>query len=813
MNAPKLTTAIRAVIAGSLVATGGASLPSFAEDKKMQLEEVIVSARKRDETLIEVPMNISTIGQAEIQKRNLINKEDFFRTVAGGATTGSQLILRGLSGGNDSSPGTTSTFYDGVPFDFGDLYDTERVEVLRGPQGTLWGSNAIGGTVQVITNKPSTEAFEIFGSIQVSKEKNVEGTGNRAYLGVNVPLSDDVAMRIVANASYEPGKIENAATGNTGYEEDSWLRAQLLWNISEEAQLIVGYTHSEEYTEGYEYADASAPANYYTAELTPNPAAMSGYDVAIDYYGGSCEAGQSRPDCRQPSTLGRGQPDKFTIWERVDEWEEDEVDMINIHFTHDNIADIAALTYVGSWRDKKDQSLDNWSRSDTGDLVKTWIINHDFDDDTGADMPAGERITHELRFQSINQDSPIDWTVGFYYDESKLGKTPDQQFQYHEGSPEALAIASAIWGSNYWGYIWDDANGNPQTIDQLGQSLYGDPTKNYNINTIKNELKETALFGELTYTLNTSIGEWEFTGGVRFFDFEWDEQFIESGIWVGEDVALTSNQDSADGNRQKYSVSYRPEEDISVYYLYSEGYRPGGSSLSNVPQSCRNDPVAQYFKPVYDSDSIENQELGLKGLFLDKRLSVSAAIYRIDWDDVQTDVYMATCGFSYYGNAAQARSEGFEIETTYVISEQLTGTFNYSQTDSKLTADAPWLAAEKGDEMTMVPEYNWYAALDYEFSAYGKDASLRLAATGYGAYKSHFRALEQDESDSYTTWDLSGSISANENATISMYVSNLFNEEYTEYKRSRLNSPDAGLEQYVYYGDERTFTVRLDFTY
>ena len=99
-------------------------------------------------------MNISTITETEIKARNIIDKTELYRTIAGAASPRGELILRGLSGSNSAYPNTTNVWTDGIPFDFDNVYDVERVEVLRGPQGTLYGSNAIGGTVHVITNKP-----------------------------------------------------------------------------------------------------------------------------------------------------------------------------------------------------------------------------------------------------------------------------------------------------------------------------------------------------------------------------------------------------------------------------------------------------------------------------------------------------------------------------------------------------------------------------------------------------------------------------------------------------------------------------------
>ena len=136
------------------------AVPTYAFEESSEseadkdVESITVTARRKAETIIEIPMAISSISAMEIQDRNYTSATDIYRTLAGAAMPRGQLILRGLSGGNSTLPDTTATFVDDVPYTFTNLSDVERVEVLRGPQGTLYGSNAIGGTVRINTKKP-----------------------------------------------------------------------------------------------------------------------------------------------------------------------------------------------------------------------------------------------------------------------------------------------------------------------------------------------------------------------------------------------------------------------------------------------------------------------------------------------------------------------------------------------------------------------------------------------------------------------------------------------------------------------------------
>lgn len=772
------------------------SMPVYAQDESEQMdaitiEEVFVTARKREEHLLDIPMNIVVVGEAEIINRNLVDKGDVYRTLAGAASPRGQLILRGLSGGNDSTPDTTTTFTDGIPFDFNNLYDVERLEVLRGPQGTLWGSNAIGGTVQVITVKPNAEEFQVGASTIFNTERNRSGVGTRGSAYLNVPIIDDtLALRVTGSAWNRDGKIYNTYTGTSGKEEDSFIRAQLLWTPDEDTNVNLSYFYTRDYSSAHEEADRSQPEYYYDAILTANPAAPYGYDVTLDFP--SCPPNVERSECFNGQY--NGHDPKFSMWQLMDPFEESTTNLVSLNIEKFNIFSGADLFYVGSYRqDTYDGRQAVWSREDSADLFRTWIIDKD-----GTD-----RYTHELRLQS-NGDDAFKWTVGAFYDKRIGMKTPDGQWQYHASDNKSRAIAAYLWGY-YWGL------GDPT---QIGIDLYGDPTKNYNYTQYKYDFRETALFGEGAYTFELSNGQrLELTAGIRFYDLKDDQDTEVSGIWIGDEAQRTTVNDGEDGNRKKLSLNWMPSDSLSIYATYSEGYRPGGNNGPAAPGDCRNDENIGSYKDRYESDTIENYELGIKGFAFNRRMRFSSAIYHIDWTGVQTSVYMPSCGFSYTANAASAQSRGFEFESASALTESLTLTLNASYTDSEMTSDAPAIGAYDGDDMTMVPKYNFYIALDQDIQMWGRDGSLRVDLAGYGESKSHFETKYGDISPAYEVVGIAGSLMVHENVRLGLYVENLFNEEVILYKRSQYRGDFSTGAQYVYYGAERNFSLRLDFTY
>lgn len=759
------------------------------------LDKVVVTARKRTETLVEVPMNITAVSAAELKERNLSSVRDIYRTIAGGSSAVDQLILRGLSGGNSASPNTTSQFVDGIPFDAANIFDVERVEVLRGPQGTLWGSNAIGGTVQIVTNKPQMDALEVFSTWHAGSEKDVDGIARRIEAGINIPLvADTLAARVVASNAWTPGQIYNAATDRQASRKSDFLRAQLQWVPSEDIALNLGYIVSRGHDIGSRRADRSKPGFYRVANFTPNQNSAWGFDVAYDRV--ECAADAERPACFG-STNGK-YPTRYTIHEIMDNWSKNRTDVISLGLNHDNLFGFASLSYIGSYRESRDSSLDDWSRLDMDDLTKTWIINEN----------ASKRVTHEIRLQNNEPLAGFNWTMGLFQDRYWESYNPNQQWQFHLNTPQDIAVFSD-WNDWAWGAEWEALG--IRNVGELGQVLYGDPSKNYNFINLHTKSNESAAFGELSYEFNTSAGKFEVTAGLRYFRLDDATGYARNGIWIGPEPNTSWLGGKESGNRKKFSISWMPSDSMNLYALYSEGYRPGGNN-GPMANACLNDEYAGQHRERYTSDTIDNYELGFKGAFFNRRLRLASALYHIDWTDVRTSIYMPSCGFSYVANAANARSRGVELESSLYLGESTLLTFNASYTDSVMLDDVPALGAKRGDNMTMVPKYNAYLAVDHELKAFSRPVFLRADIAAYGKYKTHFNMRDEDRSPAYQTLNLSGRVELNEQTTLSLHINNVLNKQYTTFKSARSRSSNRQALHEIY-GTGRSFGLRLDYKF
>ena len=188
-----------------------------------EVEEVIVTANKKVETVQEIPMNITVISEDLLTERGITSPEDYLRTLAGVSTPGGSnyFSFRGLNTSTSQrSSGTSSVFIDDVRGSMMSLFDVDRVEVLRGPQGTLYGSNAIGGTIRYVTNKP--DATSAYGKIRVGygDKRRAQDARKTLEFMYNMPLSESVAARVVVSQIISPGIYTNIQTGNTVGEED-----------------------------------------------------------------------------------------------------------------------------------------------------------------------------------------------------------------------------------------------------------------------------------------------------------------------------------------------------------------------------------------------------------------------------------------------------------------------------------------------------------------------------------------------------------------------------------------------------------------
>ena len=604
-----------------------------------EVEEVVVTANKKEETVQEIPMNISVITDVDIQERGITNPEDFLRTLAGVTTPGGARFytIRGLNTSSaQRSSGTTSSYVDEIPGTTMNIWDIDRIEVLRGPQGTLYGSNAIGGTIRYITKKPDTSGFDYAYSVEYGKKKYAENTILNYNAMVNVPLNDVLALRATYSKSLDPGIYQNIITEDMGVGDQDDERFTLTLGFNRDDSPIhdgnissmIRYIVSDRRDEGMkEKGNSDKPGN---ADIVdPN----CSYSTAF-YYGDSCTrltalAAEYGRDLSKYNPL-------LAFAEVTDEIHN--VVMSTLVSTTKVGFDWGSATLITMDRDYDEDSDTEWGRIDTDDLYPAPLI-------VTSDSEA--EIT-ELRLSS--NPGTFEWTVGLYDFESKADPNSIVENQ-------ALLSAEAF---DYIGFMVPDGYDGaaycpPYCGDDASPYFY------YGSYTYYSYSEERAIYGELALNLD----KFKFTAGMRDYEIADGYKQSEFGIFYSGNgcdglatEGTTCNEESGTeaDTRPKLTATYMPNDDLTLFVVQSAGYRPGGNN-SALPPFCAGDPEAANFQRRYTSDKAENFEYGVKAR--GDSFNFNATYFMIDWTDIQIGIAPA-CGWSFQANGGEAETEGWD---------------------------------------------------------------------------------------------------------------------------------------------------------
>lgn len=788
------------------------------------LEEILVTATRRSESVQDIPYNITVISGDSIRRQGAFDVNDITRSIPGvaGPDLGSRsgvsnsIIMRGINVGDPGQGSVTrnltvaavSTYLNETPlFTNFRMVDMERVEVLRGPQGTLYGSGAMGGTLRFITRKPeltgsSAELTAGLAQNEESSDLNYEAQGI-----FNIPLSDTVAVRaavsyeerggvvdatnlLVFGADGAPQKVDptnpdSVAVTRTEKDVDTgevfFGRLSLLWQPSDSTQVNINYLHQDE-------------------EWGHSTTTYIGDDQTL---GGGVDAWE----------------DSARFLEAVDRT----VDLGSVDIQHD----FGFATFTSASSFSVDESSPNRDTSDFYETISAYYFGYPRLNALDDSSVKSEVFAQEFRLVSTS-DGPFDWVVGAYYQQEDVKQNNINNlrgFGEWADDPEsagsqAVAYYYSAYGLTTVGDFVEFGLGGtrPSTNDDLAYS-----------SSYESEFTDLAVFGEFTWH---ATDVWQITVGGRFFRQELDASLRQTLPYCGTGCSqdgvdpngVTDASSDSDFNDQifKFNTSYNFTDDQMVYLTVSEGFRRGGANA--LPQ------LGPFFDPGfpldYEPDTLLNTELGLKGVLMDNRLSYTAAVYQITWEDIQLETFNAA-GFKGVVNGDEAQSTGLELEATFAASQYLTVTAGYSYVNAEITEDS--LIADRsgaglpndmlydGDALPYVPDHQASIALDYSRAlASGMLLDLHLD----GNYRADFNSQVNDELffdnyvefEGYSQWNTSLSLSKDAwRATL--WARNLTNEEglSSAIVRNAKVAPAAefGRRGFV----SRPRTVGLRFTY
>jgi outer membrane receptor protein involved in Fe transport len=702
--------------AGLLAIATAIALPAAAQAQTAPAEatadapkggDIIVTANKRAERIVDVASAVTAVSGEELLTRNLPQIEDFANQVPGLAVQqfgnrATRIVLRGLNSGGAGS--TVATVLDEAPLSYSnatsngaidianfDTYDLNRIEVLRGPQGTLYGATAEGGIIKYVTNAPDLNDYSA-GAEGIAESTNEGGNGYTGRAVVNLPLvTDKLALRATGFYKEVQGYIDNTRLGvkdaNKGRRYGG--RAQLLFQPSDGFSIKLGaLIQDQHFDDGGNLEVVGTP-------LTP-------------YVGPTATRGGSRtPDSAFAiANNGRLQNDNYRL-SPSDNRTYLFTSVINASL---GFADLLSATSYGAVKS-------TFSNDTTSAVAAPGFTFGDF----FAGF-FGRRITiagrQDNNLAKFNQELRLSSKPGFAIGGLKLDWQAGA-FYTHED----------IDFNQFYDFVETNGTVITQPLIPGGSIL----PANYS---------EFAAFGTVKLHLNDRFNV---EVGGRY---SWNWQDVTVTNFAG---FLTGPTDTLNPTRRTkeskfiWSVApqFRINDDTTLYARVATGFRPGGPTLAvpGVP--------AGVLPEKYLSDSTTNYEIGFKGSLFDKKLSIDLAAFYIDWKDIQIITLVSTPAGPYAitGNAGKARSKGIEWNVAFTPFRGFTISDVGAYTNARLTTDALALGARKDWRLTYVPNFTNTVNVDYKTSIGDRTSAFigaswaytgtrrttySAAATGYG---------------------------------------------------------------------------------
>jgi iron complex outermembrane receptor protein len=712
-----------------------------AESQGPAIEEIVVTATRRAEPLSKVAISVSTFSAEQMDDRGVKDFDDLVRLSPGlnltrqSATGANQISIRGIS--SDAGSGTTGVYIDDTPIQvrnlgfgagnaFPGLFDVERVEVLRGPQGTLFGAGSEGGTVRFITKSPNVSQSSIYVRGEVATLSNGSPTyeGGVAFGAPIIP--DQLGFRVSAFFRHEGGWINEVdgtyqITDPTGasygqsvnFKQTSTIARDVNWNRTSALRAAFKWTPNDSLT--------ISPAVFHQ-EHHLNDGAGNVYDLATSNPGSDRYSRQGfvafpagtvynvfNPGGGQQLTLNAENvpqnafgTDKFTLSSIALLW------------------DVGAVQFVSntSYFDRKSVQWYDYTKGYVEFYLPQFFVAADGVTPMGNYAPLGWKamalynnaqgnFIQELRLQSKDSAAPLTWVAGVFYSHDRQSASEPISENFLINSPWVGFYPTAS-GFGYYGVTGGPPFGPGSTA---AQNFFGDNMLANAVSFLGNWLaveQQIAGFAQADYKL---IDQLKLTAGVRVshnkLDFTASYLAPENNsnapfgfpcpvatCTLGSGALTPSYPQSATHSSEtavtpKAGVSFQPNDANMLYATAAKGFRPAGASL-RAPTICNGDLINNGYvdsqgNPVqptsYKSDSLWSYELGSKSRLFGGRLVLDGSVYEIKWKNIQVNVPLPNCAYNFVDNLANATSKGFDVAFELKATENLdlSGSFGYNK--------------------------------------------------------------------------------------------------------------------------------------
>lgn len=820
------------------------SLPmssAYAADAKTgQLEEIVVTATRHEESLSKVPISVTAMTQESLDVKGIKDFQDVVRFTPGVTidNTGTNAIsIRGIS--SSGGAGTTGIYIDDTPIQMRAVgfspddalpktFDLDRVEVLRGPQGTLFGSGSEGGTVRYIMNQPSVSKESTYVRSELSTTRGGDPSFE-AGIAHGGPLIDGVlGYRASIWYRHDGGWIDRVdptsravVDSRANRNNAAAVRLAFLWQPSEAVSITpsVMYQNSRKHDQSTFWDAYSDAPNGRFANASPER-----IPTPDEYY---------LPALKIEVDVGKTRVISNTSYYHRKEETGYQGSVYDLAFYQSQ----APLT----------GSCGNYAGDPLNGVPCSW---YPLIDGNGIHLPSGyqnyagpnvmtnkqDSFTQELRWQSNDPSSRLIWTVGAFFSTSK------------ERSTEALfdPRIESLWGdlvgtapADFFGttdYTCNDGNPNGYQLPNCASYL--------NDQTVTD--RQIAIFGEGTYALSDRL---KLTVGGRFAHQSFELNHIGDGyLNFGRETASASHSENA--FTPKVGLSFQMDPANLYYFTYAKGFRPGGGN-SPLPSYCNGDGgLNQTGYPngapsAYNSDTTQSYEIGTKNN-PSSRLRIASSVYYIKWQNIQQSVYVSyNCGLQFTDNLGSAVAKGFDLQVESVLGGgfSLDAAIGYTSARYTESTAAPRpLLASSGDAISgegavngspaSSPPWTVSLGLQYNFGLGERDAFVRMDWE-YAAQNRWLTSLQDPATAQYNPYvvpvnstsfaSLRAGVSLG-NASLAVFVDNLFDSRtITNYQlgQSDYNIPVDANNNYLWnqptpQRNSWTFrprTIGLSFTY
>jgi iron complex outermembrane recepter protein len=748
--------------------TGSGNAPSA-------VQEVLVTARKRQERIQDVPMSIAIVTSDDIDKRGAVSASDYLRGIPGvsqvDSAEGQSIIIRGMETSpyfqNFSSGPTTATYFGETPTTNAGglgtstnidlkLVDVQRVEVLRGPQGTAFGNSSLGGAVRTIPVAPKVDTWEAKGSVSYSMTSGSGDDNYNVQLIGNMPLvSDRLTIRATGYQFEDSGFYRNRAGsdaafraavapyGGLGFAVDSdevgsslarGGRASVLFRATDDIQLTLSYLTQKTETDGMTVANRGA-FDQTMLQVAPAHVVRGGAEGVSDT----------------------------------------DIDIAN-----------AVIEYETGWGNL----LATYSHTKSSSIVtapyqlsgRYWPVSYISDSGHVEDVGEIRLVTQ--------REGAWNFLVGVYAENLKDDYFTDYQWF---GDPATNIACPAC----------------------VGRAEIGNQVQHWN-------LKQQAAFGEVSWNFAPAF---VLTGGVRTYDYERSIAISSPDGFFFSPVAAgtTTTRTDASGSNFRANLSYKPGDGSLFYAEWAQGFRlgkpqavlPAGTCDMNGDGIIDNTNVNLQSTGTVDSDDVDNYEIGGKFALLGRRVLLDAAIFRMEWNGLPVRVGTpAPCNRAYNTNAGAALSEGVEVQASVQVADPFRIDLGGSWIHARLTEDVPAQGFHAGDRLPGSAAVNVNLGLQYELVLSTYKILMRADSIYVGPFYGDVLKSPNTKAGDYVKLDASVRMELG-SLNVDLFARNLTNESAYTFRGILPSSAARPLlgDNYGYRLRPRTFGVQVGYTF